>query len=136
MMNLDDTSLFAMLAQLKAEWPGSEWSWDGRMCCVRSSFTDALQDKARAVTLAALPTEYNSANIVTAIAPLTELIDRLGGLREGQFLFVREALAPVAFGLWWPWGGGTPTSLRVGLLDVDADGEPNRRLREIFNVTG
>ena len=136
MTTLNDTSLFAALAKFEAEWPGSEWSWDGRMCCVTSSFTDASGDMARAVTLAALPTEYTSMNIATASAPLREFIDRSGGLRKGQFLFVREDLARVTFGLWWPWGGGTPTSLRLGLFGVEENAEPNRRLREIFNVAG
>ena len=130
-----DTSLFAALVKLKAEWPGGDWSWDARMSCVTSSFPAASQDNARAVTLAVLPAEYTSANIANASAPLTELIGRTGGLRGGQFLFVHEDPARVAFGLWWPWGAGTPISLRVGFLGVDKDGEPNRRLREVFKVT-
>ena len=135
-MTTDDTSVFAVLDQLRTEWPGGDWSWDERMCCVTDTFTDAMQDKVRAMTLAALPAEYTSANIATASAPLTELVNRRDGLRDGQFLFAREDAARVAFGLWWPWGAGTPISLRIGFLGVDENDEPNRRLREIFNVAG
>jgi hypothetical protein len=133
---LDDDPLFAALAKLRAAWTGDNWSWDGRMCCVTSSFPVAAQERARAVTLAALPTEYTSANIETAPAPFVALVDRSGGLRQGQSLFISGDAAHMAFGLWWPWGAGTPISLRIGLLGVDEDDEPNRRLRELFNVAG
>jgi hypothetical protein len=130
----EDESVFAALAKLKAAWPGDAWSWDGRMCCVTSTFPVATQERARGATLAALPTEYTRASIETAPAPLVALVRRLGGLRTGQSLFVGSEPARVAFGLWWPWGPGTPISLRIGLLGVGEDEDPNRRLRELFAV--
>jgi hypothetical protein len=136
MTTLDDSSLFEGLAKLKAGWPGGGWSWDGRMCCVTSSFPATAQEQARAATLAALPTEYTKANVGSAPAPFVELVECAGGLRPGQSLFVGEAPGRAAFGLWWPWGAGSPISLRIGLLGVDADDEPNRRLRELFDVAG
>lgn len=44
-----------------------------------------------------------------------QIADRLGGLRAGQQLFTTEPGATVVvYCAWWPWGGGSTVSLRVG----------------------
>ena len=66
---------------------------------------------------------------------LRELAQHTGGLRSGQSLF---ASAPIgrshAYGLWWPWGDGMTTSLRIGLGGADASQEALQGLRDAFGV--
>jgi hypothetical protein len=37
--------------------------------------------------------------------------------------------------LWWPWGDGTTTSLRIGLADVDPASSRYARFRDVFGVS-
>jgi hypothetical protein len=83
-----------------------------------------------------LPTEWTSATIGEAPPTLKDLVERLGGVRRGQLVLAHEPLAGLtAFGLWWPWGNGKVTSLRVGLAGVEPQAEPYLRFRKLFGVT-
>ena len=135
---IDYRAIFAALATLKSNWPGSAWSWDGRMGCCASSFPATLEAAARAVASAALPTFYTEETIATAPPSLVRVAEDSGGLRAGQLLFLGGEPARLVFGLWWPWRGGATISLRVGLVDAEADDEgtdgPGARLRQLFGL--
>jgi len=64
-----------------------------------------------------------------------EVADRAGGLRAGQLIL---ASGPVggyfSYGLWWPWGDGMTTSVRIGLGGPGSKQEALQRLRDIFGV--
>ena len=79
--------------------------------------------------------EWTSATIQQAPAHLRELAERAGGLRAGQMVL---SSAPVgnlfAYGLWWPWGDGMTTSVRIGLGGPGARQEVLQRLRDVFGV--
>ena len=123
------------LKELRGSWPTRGWSWDGRLQCVSSSFAAELEPKARAATASALPSEFTSTTLSRAAAPFRDLAERTGGLRAGQMLLVS---APVghsfAYGLWWPWGDGMTTSLRIGLGGPDATSDALQGLRDAFGV--
>ncbi len=123
------------LKDLRASWPTRGWSWDGRLSCVSSSFSTELEPKARAASMVALPSEFTTTTLARAPGYLRELAERTGGLRPGQMLL---ASAPVghafAYGLWWPWGDGMTTSLRIGLGGAEATQEALQRLRDAFSV--
>ncbi len=126
---------FATLKELRAVWPSRGWSWDGRLACVSSSFSVDFETRARAAVVAALPGEWNPVTIQRAPAHLREVADRTGGLRPGQALYSGPSVGVAfVFGLWWPWGDGMTTSMRIGLANVDASHEPARRMREVFGV--
>jgi hypothetical protein len=127
--------LFGAMKDLRVAWPSRGWSWDGRLSCVTSSFSVDFEAKARAAAAAALPTEWTPATIQRAPLPLRDLAERTGGLRAGQTLYASAAIgASLAYGLWWPWGDGVTTSMRIGLSGVDPAQEPFRRLRDVFGV--
>ena len=42
--------------------------------------------------------------------------------------------ANFAYGLWWPWGDGMTTSLRIGLGGSGVREDALQRLRDVFNV--
>jgi hypothetical protein len=123
------------LKDLRAGWPTRGWSWDGRLSCVSSSFSAELEPKARAAASVALPNDFTGATLAGAPAHLRDVAERSGGLRAGQMIL---AGAPVgrafAYGLWWPWGDGMTTSLRIGLGGPEATHDALQRLRDAFGV--
>lgn len=122
------------LKELRAAWPSRGWSWDGRLQCVSSSFVTELESKARAATATALPTEFTSSTLSRAPSPYRELAERTGGLRPGQMLLVSTPVGHLyAYGLWWPWGDGMTTSLRIGLGGAES-AEAHQALRDAFGV--
>jgi hypothetical protein len=128
--------LFDALRQLRASWPARGWSWDSRFICVASTFTMEFETQAQKSALDALPAQYTQATLASASSRLREVAQRTGGLRPGQFLMAHGPIGGLtAFGLWWPWGDGETISMRVGLVDVDPNREPYRRLRDVFSVT-
>jgi hypothetical protein len=128
-------SLFAALKDLRAAWPSRGFSWDTRMTCVTSSINAEIQAKARTALAVALPTEWTSTSIAQAPPGLRDLAERTGGLRSGQLLLVSlPAGSTYAYGLWWPWGDGITTSVRIGLGGSGATNDAQQRLRDAFGV--
>ena len=128
--------LFESLGRMKASWPTRGWSWDPRLLCVTSSFTTEQEPAARTATKIALQNEWNAQTITRAPQQLRDVVERCGGVRQGQLVLSTGPInALMVFGLWWPWGDGETTSLRVGLADVDPNKEPYGRFRDVFNVT-
>lgn len=121
---------------MKASWPTRGWSWDPRLLCVTSSFTTEQEPAARKATQLALHNEWTSGMIVRAPQQLRDVVERAGGIRQGQ---VALSTGPIngllVYGLWWPWGDGETVSLRVGLADVDPNREPYLRFRDVYGVT-
>jgi hypothetical protein len=127
--------LFGALKELRVAWPSRGWSWDTRLSCVTSSFNVEFEAKARTAVGAALPTEWTSATIQRALPPLRDIAERSGGLRAGQFIFTSANVGPhFGYGLWWPWGDGMTTSLRIGLGGSGLREEAFQRLRDVFGV--
>jgi len=128
--------MFEALGRMKASWPTRGWSWDPRLFCCTSSFTKEQEAEARSAVKLALPHEWTVATMNGAPPQLRESVDRAGGVRQGQVVL---SSGPhhglLVYGLWWPWGDGETTSLRVGLADVDPTREPSIRFRDVFGVT-
>jgi hypothetical protein len=127
------------MKELRGAWPSRGWSWDNRYSCVTSSFSAELEGKARAAADIALPGEWTPTTILRAPPALREVAEHTGGLRPGQlFLASVEIDAPVgsafAYGLWWPWGDGMTTSMRIGLGGPRAAQDALQRLRDVFGV--
>jgi hypothetical protein len=128
--------VFDALGRMKASWPTRGWSWDPRLLCVTSSFTTEQEPAARKATQMALQNEWNAATIVRAPQPLRDVVERAGGIRQGQLaLSTGPVNGLLVYGLWWPWGDGETVSLRVGLADVDPNREPYIRFRDVYGVS-
>lgn len=129
-------ALFDGLRRLRTTWPARGWSWDNRFICVASTFTVPFEVQARKAAAEVLTAEWTPTTLAQASPQLRDLASRTGGLRAGQLLLTGGPIGGIlAFGLWWPWGDGETISMRVGLLDVDPNREPYRKLRDVFNVT-
>jgi hypothetical protein len=128
--------LFESLGLMKMAWPTRGWSWDPRLVCVTSSFTTEQEPQARSATQIALQQEWTPQTIAGSPAQLRDVVERCGGVRQGQLvLSTGPTNGLLLFGLWWPWGDAETVSLRVGLADVDPSREPYVRFRDVFGVT-
>jgi hypothetical protein len=128
--------LFDSLARMKSAWPTRGWSWDPRLFCVTSSFTTEQEPAARKAIQLALQAEWTSATILKAPQLVRDVVERAGGIRQGQLaLSTGPVAALLVYALWWPWGDGETVSCRVGLADVDPNREPYTRFRDVFGVT-
>jgi hypothetical protein len=129
------SQLFAAMKEVKASWPSRGWSWDNRLTCVSSSFATELEAKARLAAKLALPGEWTSVTIGKAAPGVRSLAERTGGLRAGQMILTSvNPGSTFAYGLWWPWGDGMTTSVRIGIEGVDSSNDVFQRLRDAFNV--
>ena len=129
------TGLLEALKKLRASWPQRGWSWDGRFNCVTSTFNTELEPRARAAIATALTTEWTPSSIGQATPALRDLVEKTGGMRSGQLLFASAVVGRAfTYGLWWPWGDGMATSLRIGVGGPDAREETQARLRDTFGV--
>jgi hypothetical protein len=128
--------LFESLARMKSTWPTRGWSWDPRLLCCTSSFTTEQEPQARQATQLALQQEWTSATIARGPQPLRDVVERAGGIRQGQLaLSTGPVSGLLVYGLWWPWGDAETVSLRVGLAEVDPNREPYIRFRDVFGVS-
>jgi hypothetical protein len=127
--------LFEAMKQLRATWPSRGWSWDGRLSCIASSINAELDAKARAAAALVMSSEWTSVTIQRAPPNLQDIAERTGGLRAGQLILTSTpAGGTFAYGLWWPWGDGITTSVRIGLSGHGATQDAFQRLRDVFSV--
>jgi hypothetical protein len=102
---------------------------------VTSTFNSEHEPRARAAIALALTTEWTPATIPQALPPLREVVERTGGMRSGQICFASQTVGRAfTYGLWWPWGDGMATSLRIGVGGPDAREDTYARLRDTFGV--
>jgi hypothetical protein len=103
---------------------GRPFTWDGGMGTALLTFESSDTDAVVAVVGRHLANEWNSDTIDDAPSVVSDLISGLGGLRPGQWVMHSEATGPFLVAVFWPWGGGSPISLRVGVVgggdDADA----------------
>ncbi len=128
--------IFDSLGRMKIAWPTRGWSWDPRLFCVTSSFTTEQEPQARTATQMALQNEWTAQTISRAPPSLRDVVERAGGVRQGQLVLSTGPVSGLLlYGLWWPWGDAETVSLRVGLADVDPNREPYGRFRDVFGVS-
>jgi hypothetical protein len=129
------SSLFRSLKELRTAWPSRGWSWDKRLSCITSSFNDEVEANARIAASVAFPTEWTSTTLQKAPPVVRENVERAGGIRQGQRV-LSTAVVGTAFVycLWWPWGDGMTTSVRIGLGSANPSQEALQRLRDSFGV--
>ena len=129
------TSALESLDALRARWPGSEWTWDGRLACAVSSFPSAQEPEARRELTAEFPSEWIAETLPSAPGGVSALARRYGELRPGQLLLSRDAAAGAfLFALWWPWGDGSKVSVRIGIEGAASADGLTQRLREAFQT--
>jgi hypothetical protein len=126
---------YRSLKELRAAWPARGWSWDGRLSCVTSSFADEIEAAARIAASVAFPTEWVPGSIGKAPPLVRELVERAGGIRSGQRVLSSPVLGTAfTYCLWWPWGDGMTTSVRIGLGASNPSNDAMQRLRDSFGV--
>ena len=94
-----------------------------------------FEAKARSAIAIALVSEWTSTTIPRAPVPLRDLAERTGGLRAGQTILASVGVAAgYVYGLWWPWGDGMTTSVRIGLGGHSVTQDTLQHLRNVFGV--
>jgi hypothetical protein len=128
-------TLLEAMKKLRSVWPSRGWSWDARLSCVASSFNIEVEAQARTATAIALPSEWTWTTMQRAPAALRDIAERTGGLRAGQLLLASAGVGAVfAYGLWWPWGNGMTTSVRIGFDGSGVTQDAIQRMRGVFGV--
>ena len=128
-------SLFRSMKELRKAWPSRGWSWDGRLSCVTSSCADEVEAGARIAASVAFPSEWGPSGIGRAPPVVRELVERSGGIRSGQRVLSSPVVGTAfVYCLWWPWGDGMTTSVRIGLGSLNPSNDAMQRLRDAFGV--
>lgn len=113
------------------------WEWDGRFGCALA----ALKEDRREAILALLATHFPNgrweSSTIGGAPERVGTIAKAWGLRGGQALYTLDSTNdPLLFAAWWPWGGNTTFSLRIGLnVGADAAGfDTEATLRDCFGL--
>ncbi|MBA3392794.1 MAG: hypothetical protein H0T89_09125 [Deltaproteobacteria bacterium] len=130
----DWEALMEKLRLFQSTWPSPTWEWDSRFTMIASAFDKAQELAARESAATLLTYAWTSATLVNAPTGLQEICSRSGGLRGGQMLMAGKAGGLVLYGLWWPWGGGSKITLRLGIGECEVMEPPFPQVRHMFNV--
>lgn len=111
-----DTGKKNLSDELVAASGGRPWKWDARFGAVLMEFGAGERDRMQATLRAHFSAVWDSNAIATAPAPAQALAVNYGGLRSGQLLFTVDLHAQDSlYGVWWPWGDGKTTSIRISM---------------------
>lgn len=90
------------------------WSFDPRFRASSAAFATADHAAIQALLETGFDACWTSKTVANATPRVRELCGKTGGLRPGQLLFSANGEGdPILIGLWWPWGNGTTTSIRI-----------------------
>lgn len=127
--------LLDSFAELRTNWPASDWTWDPRFKCVTSSLAATHIPLLREVLSKVVPTEWSSSTFATAPAEVLALEERCGDLRPGQLLFTGPQVSGMLpFALWWPWGDTSKLSVRLSIANSDRQKDLYPLLRALFGI--
>jgi len=98
---------------------GQPFTWDGGMNTALLTFEIGEKDAVMAAAERHLETTWTSDTVDGAPDVITDLISGLGGLRSGQWVMHSKVGGPFLVAIFWPWGSGSPISLRIGVVGGD-----------------
>ena len=91
------------------------WEWDGRFGAALAVIKAPQDEQVLGMIQTIFSLAMDHQTVGQAPASVQEAAKSWGGLRGDQRLFVLDPAAdPLLFAAWWPWGGATTFSLRVG----------------------
>jgi hypothetical protein len=98
------------------------WQWDEEFHVALSVFEEEHVESILSIVSKEFDQQYNS--ITAEDDTDTEHIDKfvvpLFGIVPGQEIFVSEnGSGLILFAIWWPWGNGKTTSLRIGIISTE-----------------
>ncbi len=99
---------------------GRRFTWDTGLDMALLTFESAATDDVTTAVARHLPVTWQSDTVDGAPEAVLRWLPRIGGLRPGQWLAHTAPRGPFLVALFWPWTGGSPVSLRVGLVGSDA----------------
>jgi len=103
---------------------GLGWEWDSRFSAALAVVKDPQHHEVLDLVQAQLAAAWDYKSIRQAPGPVAELARAWGGLRPGQQMFTCDSPgALMLFAVWWPWGGDTTFSLRIGCVAEGAGAE-------------
>jgi hypothetical protein len=110
-----------------------KWDWDDRFNAVVASFSKKQKSKIYSILKKNFLTAWDHKNIKKAPENITAIAGALGGVREGQFLFMSDLeYEIIIFGAWWPWGGGDTISIRIGIIADNVSASQENELMKSF----
>ena len=112
------------------------WEWDSRFGMALAQFSVDDAEQVRKVLEKYLRVVWNSSDIDQSPEAVRTVVDSLGGLLPGQFLFTSPPEEIFLLCAWWPWNNGQTVSVRVTYhgadLTHDERGELTRFIQSQF----
>lgn len=113
------------------------WSWDDRFGAVLTQCDTEQSSHLHQLLREHFPPAWTPSNCTGAPSRIGEIAETLGGIQQGQELFLtdtnqHEMVLGVA---WWPWGNGQCVSFRFFLWPTpDSNSEVNKELCNWFGI--
>jgi len=95
---------------------------DDRFLVVLGEFKIEEKHKARAILETYLPEIWDEENLHSAPQSIDNITSAFGGINAGQELLTATFPGEgILFCAWWPWRNGQVVSLRIGVINRNAE---------------
>jgi len=112
-----------------------EWEWDSKFRTIQTRIGKQEEEKMFALLKETFQSNWNYKIIKKAPESITKIVDTLGGLKEGQYLFFSDPeLDIMIYAAWWPWAAREWFSIRLGLIVENISDEEYIELRRLFQT--
>ncbi len=90
------------------------WKWDDRFQMALTEFDVSDKNGIKVILESFLKISWDNSNIDNAPSNVKLLINKFGGLKSGQLVFLEDTnREDFLYCVWWPWGNGNKISIRV-----------------------
>jgi len=115
------------------------WQWDEPLQVALVSLEAVHAGDVLASLSAGFDEEWDSFTVSSAPQSISNFFTSSFGLLPGQKAFTADnGSGVILFALWWAWGDGTKTSLRIGIFSSDEQaldkGEIKKQLTQWFAI--
>ncbi|MGD8512788.1 MAG: hypothetical protein PVG85_02460 [Deltaproteobacteria bacterium] len=115
------------------------WQWDEPLHVALVSLEAVHAGDVLAALSAGFDEEWDSFTVSSAPQSISNFFTSSYGLLPGQKAFTADnGSGVILFALWWAWGDGTKTSLRIGIFSSDEQaldkGEIKKQLTQWFAI--
>ena len=111
------------------------WEWDDKYMTIQGKFSKKEKGALFTILKRTFHSLWNTKTLKKAPETITRIVESLGGIKEGQYMFFSDpGLEIMIYGAWWPWVTGDRFTVRLGIVTENIPDEEDLLIKRLFHT--
>jgi hypothetical protein len=120
-----------------AEQTGSlvSWEWDDKFLLLQAKITSKDKKTLFRTLKSCFDSLWSSKTLKRAPAAIKAIVETLGGIKEGQYMFFSNPELDIRiYSAWWPWATGDRFTIRLGIITQNMTDDDSLKIKRLFRT--